>query len=550
MRSDVIKVYKDVHTWVGITSGLVLFIAFYAGALTMFEAELQRWASPPSSFESITPLSRTQELIDKVVSQYPEAAGGYQIVLEPTVEYPARMNWRVRVPDADDHDLPTYIHADLALDGSLRVGDSGASAVPQLIDDLHRQVGLPLDHEIAMPIMGVVALLYGVALISGVIVLLPTLVKDLFAFRQTHNLKRMWLDFHNLLGLFSLPFHLVMALTAVVFAFHDQFYDAQSTLVYRGDNGFVVPQRPEATPVTADEAATEAKKRPFLTPDQIVVRLSEQAPGFVPNLMTYQIASPRGPMLRVFGNDDEYGMRSPTGGVVGVDPYTGEAVLKDYMPGMQGSAGATLTSFFTLHFGSFGGSPIRWSYFLLGLTGAMLFYTGNLLWVETRRKKLKGGKRPDEVEQTKSTQIMGALTVGVSLGCVAGISLSIAAAKLLPLWAVPSVGLHSIIFYLVFLTAISWALFRGAARGAVELLMASAVATLMIPFVSVVSLVVHRVGWNYQDASVLVDLVAIAGSATLLVIGLNTAQRIKKAPFDSIWYVPRNTVAHLDVDST
>ena len=47
--SDIIKVYKDVHIWIGITCGLMLFIAFYAGAITMFEKPLERWATPPSA---------------------------------------------------------------------------------------------------------------------------------------------------------------------------------------------------------------------------------------------------------------------------------------------------------------------------------------------------------------------------------------------------------------------------------------------------------------------------------------------------------------------
>src|SRR3546814_7457542 len=81
-----------------------------------------------------------------------------------------------------------------------------------------------------MPIMGGIALLYAVAIVSGVICLLPSLVKDLFALRFGKNLKRMWLDLHNVLGLFSLPFHIIMALTSVVFAFHDQFYDEQDAV--------------------------------------------------------------------------------------------------------------------------------------------------------------------------------------------------------------------------------------------------------------------------------------------------------------------------------
>ena len=54
--SDIIKVYKDAHTWAGIVCGLMLFIAFYAGAITMFEKPLERWATPPSQLAEAPPL--------------------------------------------------------------------------------------------------------------------------------------------------------------------------------------------------------------------------------------------------------------------------------------------------------------------------------------------------------------------------------------------------------------------------------------------------------------------------------------------------------------
>ena len=48
IRADIVKLYKTVHTWTGITCGFALFIAFYAGALTMFQEPIARWASPPA----------------------------------------------------------------------------------------------------------------------------------------------------------------------------------------------------------------------------------------------------------------------------------------------------------------------------------------------------------------------------------------------------------------------------------------------------------------------------------------------------------------------
>ncbi len=42
--------------------------------------------------------------------------------------------------------------------------------------------------------MGVISVLYGLALVSGVLLHLPRLKKDLFAVRPGRNLKRFWMD--------------------------------------------------------------------------------------------------------------------------------------------------------------------------------------------------------------------------------------------------------------------------------------------------------------------------------------------------------------------
>jgi uncharacterized iron-regulated membrane protein len=196
------------------------------------------------------------------------------------------------------------------------------------------------------------------------------------------------------------------------------------------------------------------------------------------------------------------------------------------MPGMQDGWSATITSFFALHFGNFGGATIRWAYFLLGIAGAMLFYTGNLLWVETRRKK---ERKAGLSEQTRATRILGALTVGVPLGCVAGLSATLAAAKALSEQATP--GLHGAIYYAVFLAFTGWALARGAARSGIELLGAAAALTLLIPLASAMA----GRAW-YEDAtSVLVDLVAVALAASLALTMRPAIRRARSGPRDSIW---------------
>ena len=40
-----------------------------------------------------------------------------------------------------------------------------------------------------------------------------------------------------------------------------------------------------------------------------------------------------------------------------------------------------------LHFGDFGGLPLKWLYFFLGLTPAFLSITGTLIWLDGRRQR-------------------------------------------------------------------------------------------------------------------------------------------------------------------
>lgn len=514
IRTDMLKMYKEIHGWVGILSGLALFVAFYAGAITMFEEPVQRWASPQSTLAPPVPIERAPELIAAVTAMHPEAAKRYDIHVETGPEAPARMSWTVGNA-RDEHGPPPVVHyASLAPDGSVQVEQRGPSPVAQFVDVLHQHVGLPFEPAISRAIMGAICLLYALAIVSGVIVLLPSLVSDLFAMRVGKNVKRMWLDLHNVLGIFSLPFHLIMALTGVVFAFHDQFYDLQdATFAGAAERPAIVAAAPELP---------EAGAR--LAPAELIRRVNQQAPEFEVLRVNYELEEDGHSHISIQGRDPRYGHRGPTFGMAEVDAYTGALTEIDYLPGKQGNWGATISSFFALHFGNFGGTGVRWAYFLLGLAGAFLFYTGNLLWIESRRKR---ERKAGAVKQTKATRVLGALTVGVPLGCIAGIAVTLAASR--PLGIGASMELHSAIYFSVFVAFTVWALLRGAPRSSGELLLATAGAFALMPLSSLAYVRVFPHGGS------LVDVLAVAGAALALFARRQSIRRGRATPRDSVW---------------
>ncbi|MBI1907069.1 MAG: PepSY domain-containing protein [Rhodocyclales bacterium] len=535
MRSEFIRIYKAVHTWTGIVAGMALFIAFYAGAITLFKEPLARWAAPPSAIHGTAlPLNEAPALIARTLQDHPATAKDFRLHLKPAEHLPAGLAWELHGEGADDHDHASARHYVATLeDGAAKIAETHPSSLAGFIDVLHRVVGLPVDSDLNRWIMGIVAALYAVALVSGVIVLLPSLVKDFFALRVGRNLKRMWLDAHNVVGIVSLPFHVVMALTAVVFAYHDGFYYIQDKLIHDGKWATAFAR---GGPPGAEPPRDPASMRP---PAELLAGVRALSPSFEPTALQYlNVTGPRA-AVRVWGHDPSAHSPRFMGGFVAVDPYGGRVMNADFLPGRQNLPNATLGSFFALHFGTYGGALVQWIYFLLGLAGAWLFYGGNLLWVETRRKKAArncdaSGAPP---EQRRDVRWMAAGTVGVCLGAVCGISLTIVAAKWLHGCVEDVDAWHWIVYYAVFFGALAWAFRVGAARAAVHLLRLAAAFTIAIPATSLLAWLLPSLGmWAHGSAAALgVDATALAGGLAFAWMARATRQRVLNGPADSVW---------------
>lgn len=538
MRSEFIRIYKSVHTWAGIVAGMALFIAFYAGALTIFKEPLTRWATPPSaSHGTAVPLDQASALIARTLQDQPAASKDFQLHLQAAEHLPRGLSWQVRDGWAvdDDHSSAHHFIATLDADGVAHIGETHPSQLAEFIDTLHRVVGLPVDNDPNRWVMGAIAVLYAVALVSGVIVLLPSLVKDFFAMRVGKNLKRMWLDAHNVVGIVSLPFHLVMALTAVVFAYHDGFYFIQDKLIHNGKWASAFARGGAPAKASPHDPAT------MRLPTELLASVQALSPSFEPTSIQYLGVTGPHAVVRVWGRDHTAHSPRSVGGFVALDPYSGKIINTDFLPGRQGLPNATIGSFFALHFGTYGSTLVQWVYFLLGLAGAWLFYGGNLLWVETRR--IKAARNDDgsdsPPDQRRDVRWMAAATVGICLGAVCGISLTIVAAKWLHGRVDDLNAWHQMLYYAVFLGALIWAFFIGPARAAIHLLRLAALSTFAIPLTSLLAWMLPTLGmWPHGSVATLsVDATALVGSLGFVWLARATTRRVMQGPADSVWSV-------------
>lgn len=536
IRADIVRLYKTVHTWTGVTCGFALFVAFYAGALTMFQEPLARWASPPAVGVEAVALEDASDLLSRVAEAHPEARKeGITLHLRGHENEPARVTWEEDAPHQGGQ-AHTHIHwwATLEPDGTLLAKPQEPSELAEFINDIHKRVGIPAPW--GTYVMGVVSLLYGVALIAGLIVLLPSLIKDFLALRVGPNLKRMWLDAHNVVGVTALPFHLVIAVTATAWGFWNPLASAQEAVIFGGKQKIVM----------AGDFARWTVPRPtgeagaMLPPARLLQRLKEQVPDFDPTAMTFTNFGDKAAAVKIAGAERGYVGDTRFGGVI-LSAVTG-AVIKDNRASHQDPDRRAGTVILALHTGEYGGPTIAWAYFFLGISGAWLFYSGNLLWIETRRKRAREG---GEVEQRRSTRLLGSATVGVCLGCVAGLSLTIVAAKWLHGRVDDLNQWHELIYYAMFLASIAWAFTCGAARSAVHLLWLCAASTMAIPLTTLMALLLPALGmWAHGSAATIgVDAVAFVGSLSFAWMAVATRRRITTGPTDSIWSIRKDDAA-------
>lgn len=531
IRADIVKHYKTVHTWTGISCGFALFIAFYAGALTMFQEPIARWASPPAVGVAAVPLDDAPRLLELVAAAHPEAREeGITLHLLGHENEAARVTWEEDEPhEAGQPHGHVHWWATLKPDGTLLAKQEEPSELAEFINEIHMRVGIP--DPWGSYFMGVVSLLYGVALIAGVIVLLPTLVKDFLALRIGKNLKRMWLDVHNVVGITAFPFHIAIAVTSTALSFSGELWDLQEAVIYGGKQEILMERDNE--PFIAPKPIGEAGA--MMAPSQLLQKLKVQVPDFEPRFMIFKNIGDKAASVRVVGAERGYVGDTHLGGVM-LSAVTGELLKGGALPSRQDPDRRASETFYGLHTGQYDGATITWAYFFLGLSGAWLFYSGNLLWIETRRKKARMG---GEVEQSRSTRLLGSATVGVCLGCVAGISLTIVAAKWLHGRVADLNYWHKLIYYVVFLGSVAWAFAWGAARSAMHLLWLCAGATMAIPLTTLAALLFPALGmWAHGSVATLgVDIVAFIGALCFAWIAIATTRRIRKGPVDSIWSI-------------
>jgi uncharacterized iron-regulated membrane protein len=371
---------SDLHTWAGLLLGWVLYAMFLTGTVSYFKDELSQWMRPE--------LARLSEVPD-------QAAVAQRVADELGNIAPGTSQWSIRLPDARNNSAYAFWRTSERGAGPRAFGEGNFDPATGQKVSSRGTLGGEFFYRFHfqfhyMPVVwgrwlaGIAAMFMLVAIVSGVITH-KKIFTDFFTFRWGKG-QRSWLDAHNALSVFGLPFHFMITYTGLV--------TLMALYMPWGENAAF------KTPVERQQLSAElsafiqpgkpsGQKVPLASVDAMV-RQAEERWGRG-NVGRVNAAHPGDAAARVAVTRGDPGRISMSPQYMEFDGATGKLLaVRDTV----GPAAETRGVLYALHLGRFSDLELRWLYFLVSFAGTAMVGSGLVMWTVKRRRKLSNPDRP------------------------------------------------------------------------------------------------------------------------------------------------------------
>jgi uncharacterized iron-regulated membrane protein len=355
------------HSALGLAFAALIYVVCLTGTVAVFLHELHRWEQPNVPVAGAV----TPEAVDAAVRAGHEQA---------KADKAAGDMFAMGAPITGGRFAVNYHNHDTGAEGHWIADEQGQlvarSSVPWVtfVANLHMHLHLP--RTWGLYVVG----LTGVALLSSLISGLlshPRIFKDAFALRWGGSRRLQEADLHNRLGVWGLPFHIVVTLSGTLLGLSTLIMGVLALAAYDGDRekAFAELFGPQAS--HDDESAA-----PLPDVAAMIRDVQSREPGAAFTSVHIEHAGTGGQIVQL-------GMHRP-GRVAFSTTYHYDGNGKP-LAGSDPDAGGPgqwiLGAIHPLHFGWFGGIAVKLLYGVLGLALTIVTHSGVVIWLARRRDK-------------------------------------------------------------------------------------------------------------------------------------------------------------------
>lgn len=384
-----------IHSWTGVTSALFIYFVCFTGTLSLFNQELTNWEQGDTRIPFTAEPADISNAYHSFLTDV-DQRGAFPFAV---VYYPSRFQpyYEVLAPFADD---TTGARSEAVarwspVDGS-RLDDSKRTFIAW-ISNLHINLWSP--PIIGRTLVGFAGLVLFITICVGVF-LHRKIIAMMFLWRADRGPRLLTRDSHNVLGLWGLLFHVIIAFSGTILGLNSLLGIVFGTLAFGGDHHPHLEPYPEnaqpASGVYAQPLSLDSIR-------QITLREVNTEPAIVVQFNW----SDENALYRIYHETTNPMVRF---GVLDINGHTGDVVAT--YPTPPGPGSRLFASVLPLHQGTYGGSWLKLVYAVLGLSLCMLTITGALMWLDRRNLEYTKQSLPP----TLGWKLMNRLVVGVGAG--------------------------------------------------------------------------------------------------------------------------------------
>lgn len=466
---------SDLHTWAGLLAGWILYAMFLTGTVSYFKDETSQWMRPEQPHQRALP--DPAEVAQRVTTTLGSIAAGSP-------------QWSFGLPDERTSVIDSFWRAPPKANGRRAFEEASFDPATGERSSARKTLGGEFFYRFHfqfyyMPVLwgrwlaGLCAMFMLVAIVSGVITH-KKIFTDFFTFRWGKG-QRSWLDAHNALSVFGLPFHAMITYTGLVTLM-------AMYMPWGAQTAFKTPAERQAMMSQLSAFIQPGKpsgQKAALAPVDAMVREAEARWGR-DKVGRVTITNPGDSTARVAVSRGEAQRVSMSPQYLLFDGVSGKLIeVKDSV----GGAAETRGVLYALHLGRFSDLQLRWLYFIVSLAGTAMVGTGLVMWTVKRRQKLPDPARP---------YLGFRLVERLNIASIAGLSVAMTSFlwgnRLLPVGIAARDEAEINVFFTVWAATLLYAMMRPAKRAWIELLWLAAAMLALLPVLN--ALTTDRPFWR------------------------------------------------------
>ncbi|WP_341197849.1 PepSY-associated TM helix domain-containing protein [Hyphomonas chukchiensis] len=392
----------DLHSWTGIALGLIVFVVAFTGCFALFHDEIRTWEDPAlreTVSDAPAPIAASFETwLDEVTGGEPAA---FASLYPPSEDRPFYEGYVFDAENALHEARWSSVTGD-------RLPDRGAGLSTWLLD-IHRDFMWPDflgGRTFGRGLVGIAGIVLLLAILTGVIAH-TKIREEAYTMRLKRSPRLKWQDSHKVIGLWGLPFFIMISFTGAVLGVVALLAPIVAAIAFKGD----VEALEHA--IFGDHPEPTGQQVQMISLDQLQ-RMRHPESGYLPEFISMEHYGDEAAVFNIFyAADTELLMYD----IVSLSGATGKRVVNEQLEATNAASRAT-GAMAPLHYATYGGVWLKFLYLVLGLGLAVITALGSMMWVERRKHGNEGSKSAafyDRLSHLNTGVVMGLPVASLAL---------------------------------------------------------------------------------------------------------------------------------------